>query len=196
MEKKRRLLITLLVILLLTLVSAFVMFRFDFNPFQRLEAILRVGKQPLVFSDIKSKSDAESSSAFSFNKTQGFEPEAQNDAAKHFMELYLNGSLIDNADNWNWKTSMVKVRITRADLEANSLLIRTIEPEGINITGKDIWVKIECTPDQTAAFSFEKMSYMDSNFILTDRIVTGESMYTYCQDEECSSIGKSCILIK
>ena len=116
MEKKRRLLITLLVILLLAVVSVFVMFRFDFNPFQRLNSIFRGGEEPLVFSDIKSKSDAESSSAFSFNKTQGFEPEAQNDAAKHFMELYLNGSLIDNADNWNWKTSLLMIRRPRSSL--------------------------------------------------------------------------------
>jgi hypothetical protein len=116
--------------------------------------------------------------------------------AESFIDAYLAGTVVAPIESWTWQNSMIRARIVFLNSEENSLLLEIIEPEGLDIASERVLVTVECSPEETTSFLNTDMSYLDSNFNMMERIVTGEVLYTYCLNESCSSIGRSCVLIR
>ncbi len=113
-----------------------------------------------------------------------------------FVKAFSEGSMYFK--NWNWHDKMVQVIITDSSVSEDSMAgyIRNLTDKFPDRENRRFFNS--CTPEQTFAVSNVNptKSVLAKGFGLVSRASAGDILYTYCLDENCVNLGKSCVLIE
>lgn len=99
-------------------------------------------------------------------------------------------------DGWERENYYVSSYILGIDKEARSLELYIALPE--NKVFSNVWLEpdVKCSVENSAILSNYNFELRQLNIDIFSYIEEGDALFTYCLDDECKSIGKSCILIK
>ncbi|MFC1756159.1 hypothetical protein ACFLZK_02085 [Patescibacteria group bacterium] len=108
---------------------------------------------------------------------------------------------IDYWKNWNWEDNLVYAHIKEVD-KTNTEMTVFINPPDYSYASfgsKSIFVNVKCPKTKTVAITpshpLGKPNVVGRGFDVFEKAKLGDTLITYCLDEECLSVGKQCILI-
>lgn len=112
-----------------------------------------------------------------------------------FLDSLLYGEPENKSwDNWNKDEYYIHSYII--EVKENSLVLSIIYPEDKSFTG--IWktVSAECTRENSVLVSSENFELVATNIDIFFESKEGDGFFTYCLDNNCDTVGKSCVVVR
>lgn len=112
-----------------------------------------------------------------------------------FIDNMFYGDLsIKGWDNWNKDTHYIQSYIV--DVTDDLLVLNIIYPEGKSFSSQRKEVSTECTRENSVLASSKNFELLDTNIDVFFESKEGDGFFSYCLDDVCNIVGKSCILVK
>ncbi|NMB91593.1 hypothetical protein GYA37_01955 [candidate division WWE3 bacterium] len=99
--------------------------------------------------------------------------------------------------NWNYNNSYVFGDVLSFDKENNTVKVFISLPDNQPFSKKVQDILVKCTKETSSIISSNNLIAKEQNVDLFDVMIPGkDSIYFYCLDKDCSSMGASCILVR
>ncbi len=100
-------------------------------------------------------------------------------------------------NNWDYEKNLIQLTAVKKGVDGATLTVKVDLPKEIAISEKYIPTQITCEKENTYLLSRVNslQNIIEQNFNLMDKVESGQTLYSYCIDKECLTIGKVCILI-
>ncbi|OGC68690.1 hypothetical protein A2415_01920 [candidate division WWE3 bacterium RIFOXYC1_FULL_39_7] len=96
---------------------------------------------------------------------------------------------------WNWETDMFLADVRLVDKEKGIVYLRAQNATQHPINRRTLPMKIECSLNEVVIYSNKNMQRIDAGVDIFEYVDMLDMIYTYCANEECTSIDKLCVLI-
>lgn len=124
--------------------------------------------------------------------------EIYQDVVRPLTAIYA-GSGTKYWEDWNIEDQLVFTVIEWVDYESNALFLYFNQPKNQKFSDNNRLASIQCLPNETVITSNlnpGSTKILDGGFKLIEEADPGDTLFTYCLNEDCTQIGKACILMK
>ncbi|MBU1132805.1 hypothetical protein KKG08_00870 [Patescibacteria group bacterium] len=96
----------------------------------------------------------------------------------------------------NWEKDTYYIHSYVVDIREDYLVINIMYPENKPFSGIQKEVKVECGKTNSIIVTNVNFDLVSPNVDIFKQGMVGDGFFTYCLDERCEKVGKSCVLIK